>query len=106
MALALVIGGVAACGSDDGVDNDAVGDGIAGYCTSVHELADKTDELEADPSNAALRAEVADAGESVVAETGNFAGGLEEFNEENQDAFTACQDELEAIDEVDAIAES
>ena len=105
MALALVIGGVAACGGDDGIDNDAAAADFAEYCTSVHELAAKTDQLKADPSNAELRVEVADMGESVVVETGNYAGGIEQFSDENQDTFNACQDELEAIDEVDTIAE-
>lgn len=61
--------------------------------------AAKVEDLAADPTDAALQAEVAETTEDLAVESQNFAGGLSEFEDDTADAFRACQTQLGGLSE-------
>ena len=117
LALTLLVGGAAACSDDDdsadtkteeGSDTTAADDSgdsgdsggnaaIQEYCDAVQELVDKSAELQDDPTNSDLQAEVTELSTALGEQATELAGVVASFSAEEAEEFQACQTDFSGI---------
>ena len=111
LALVVLVGGLAACGgggsgggneggidtttseqSDQGGTDSKPGGNaaITDYCDAVQQSVDKAGELQADPSNSALKTEVTDLGIDVGTMGGELAGNVPSFSAAENEEYQGC----------------